>query len=73
MEDYYWQPMSTAPKDGSTILIYAFDLDDILGEFGEIIMVYWDKEQGGWVETSHIRSKDEPLDFAYWFPMPIAT
>jgi len=53
-----WQPIETAPKDGSDVLIYN-------PVSGEMFVCYWSK--GRWKFAVHIVMKDEPT---HWMPLP---
>ena len=54
-----WQPISTAPKDGTEILAYA----DNKGQKGERMVLYWDR--GFWLWGA-IAIHDP----THWMPLP---
>jgi len=56
-----WQPIETAPRDGTWILGYETFLDD---HHPCQRIVYWSKDRGCWF--------DDEYDFAptHWMPLP---
>ena len=55
-----WQPIETAPKDGSDILIWQPKED-------EQFVVYWDDVEDGWRFSPRHVLADEPT---HWMPLP---
>lgn len=65
-DDIGWQPIETAPKDGTAILGLC------KGEVGSLIMVVWWQESvwfTGWVSGGH-RSDYEDRFVTHWVPLP---
>lgn len=67
-----WQPIETAPKDGTRVLLYAnlrraslsgHDLDKDYGYW--IVLGSWEAEYGLWVDGSQCN----PLP-THWMPLP---
>lgn len=68
-----WQPIETAPKDGTEILLASWCLHDAPGgPFADYTVAAWDVEDcggdGGWATESGL----EPIDFepTDWMPVP---
>lgn len=61
-----WQPIETAPKDGSAVLLYpsgCWAEDDDRGE-----VAYWVEDMGGWVTQG--RRADDATEPTHWHPLP---
>jgi len=71
-----WQPIETAPKDGTRILIYPVRFHDVKAAryFNAPEITYWFgakpgyPESGYWVGAS--LRKHAPEDFTHWQPLP---
>jgi len=74
MTEQTWQPIDTAPKDGSTILAVMIYREG--GQYGGIHTIRWFEGWNGWVCSSVMiafDSKADPSDAAYpshWMPLP---
>lgn len=55
-----WQPIDTAPKDGSDVLLYA--------DF--CYTAFWDGSFRGWVDNA--RGSLWPIPATHWMPLPEA-
>ena len=56
-----WQPIETAPKDGSDILGFAADAVN-----PAIVVCYWNKD--GYFEESYFRELS--VELTHWLPLP---
>ena len=63
-----WQPIETAPKDGSTVLVATS---------GKVTAAWWDEDQSIWTELLVWNSvfdeyEAQPIGFAptHWMPLP---
>ena len=81
-----WQPIETAPKDGSHVLLFTYDFGAIEGWWDTRVtnfyksQVGWasydpDNAQGDWVSDWHVGSDQDPRLFCgstphYWVPLP---
>lgn len=63
--DSGWQPIETAPKDGTPILVWAPD-DDFSAMSG-IDLIWWDL--GQWLFSVAISYGGRPT---HWMPVPVA-
>jgi hypothetical protein len=69
-----WQPISTAPKDGSGILAVLVWKDD--GEFYDVQTIRWQDTWGEWVPSAvliHMENTGDPSDDVtptHWMPLP---
>ena len=65
-----WQPIATAPKDGTTVLVWC---PDIYGEIEPIpVAAYWDSMLAWWWPTYYAHgSIDEglPDEPTHWRPL----
>ena len=58
-----WMPMETAPKDGTTILVYGeWPLTDPIPD---IAFVHWDADDKTWTFDG-----EDMLIMYYWMPLP---
>lgn len=57
-----WQPMSTAPTDGTRVMLWA-------GYWHNLAYVGWDDDEGGPVWFNGDVVVDDP---EYWMPLPAA-
>lgn len=72
-----WQPIETAPKDGTRVLVYGtYQWEDYLDrqQTGAVTAYYiaadfWDDEDIGWVliSTNPYRDRAQPT---HWMPLP---
>jgi len=62
-----WQPMETAPKDGSMILAYAYWVDDGKECGDYYVMVCWDEIDQMWNEGGLLYEQDL---LTGWMPLP---
>ena len=63
-----WQPIATAPKDGTHLLLYGEYIPNeptIMFGPGEWIGFYI-KSKGKWVEHGEL----DPIDVTHWMPLP---
>lgn len=51
-----WQPIETAPKDGTSVLVY---------EGGHQAVVFWLGGSAGWSDGEHVK-----LSPTHWMPLP---
>lgn len=59
-----WQPIETAPKDGSELLFWS-------EREGGLYVVFWHGLRKSWLWTTHSLDGDEELKHAtYWMPLP---
>lgn len=58
-----WMPMETAPKDGTTILVYGHWPVD--GSVLDIAFAYWDADDLAWIFDG-----EEMLIMRCWMPIP---
>jgi hypothetical protein len=58
-----WQPIETAPKDGTTILVYGHWAVD--HNVPDIAFAYWDDDARFWIFDA-----EEMLTMLYWMPLP---
>lgn len=62
-----WQPIETAPKDGTPILIYDPPFNDFLSY--EIYVCSWDDYKAAWIEYSgECYAQYQPT---HWMPLPL--
>jgi hypothetical protein len=61
-----WQPMETAPQDGTMILLFPSSewTEDTDGDYE---VTYWDADLGGWYQHQHPDDYDGPT---HWMPLP---
>lgn len=59
-----WQPISTAPKDASEVLVWDGP--------GEAFVAFWHGKREQWLWTIHDLSGDEVLAPTHWMPLPDA-
>jgi hypothetical protein len=57
-----WQPIKTAPKDGTEILAWA--------RSDGFFVVFWYAHRGVWLWTAHELDGDEELNPTHWMPLP---
>jgi hypothetical protein len=58
-ERFEWQPIETAPKDGTWCLIWLI--------YNAAVVAFWDEEDQGWYG---IGNKIKPDEVTHWMPMP---
>lgn len=75
-----WQPIETAPKDGTFIDLWSDDLkmrvadcywgmpEHCCGEYGQYCDSDWHSLAPGWVESALNASIDD--SFTHWMPLP---
>ena len=68
-----WQDISTAPKDGTDVLLY-FPLEGLSSDWPKRIIAHWraiDGERGHWVwQARAFRSYSEEYQPTHWQPLP---
>lgn len=70
-----WQPIETAPKDGSDVLLY-FPLEGLSAGFEKVIIAHWRKSAGDlincyWVwQGRAYRGYSEAYQPTHWMPLP---
>lgn len=66
-----WQPIGTAPKDGTDVLVYAKESDD--DDYGQFVARWSASAWWGpsWVAYEH-RSETQYLYVTHWMPLPAA-
>ena len=57
-----WQPIETAPKDGTEILAWS--------RREGVFVVFWYTLMGGWCWTAHDLDGDETMNPTHWMPLP---
>ncbi len=57
-----WQPIETAPLDGSEIIVWSYRED--------AFVAFWHGPSNSWLWTSRDLSGDERLDPTHWQPLP---
>lgn len=76
-----WQPIATAPRDGSSIIVHKNDWPGCPGGVAEEcwsgntdVAAWWDGENGGkgaWIcYMAAIRDPDLHFEPTHWMPMP---
>lgn len=70
-----WQPIETAPKDGTEILAF-FDCREVQ-DGGLVDIIYWDevggpREQGCWHLGCESDCSRAPGYYTHWMPLPAA-
>ena len=55
-----WQPIGTAPKDGTNVLAY---------EDGAVTVLYWDEDRDSWFYP-YKGGKTRWPDITHWMPLP---
>ena len=61
-----WQPIETAPKDGTKILAWFAD--------GDYSIIYWGAYDDSWVQSLPGLGSDSgysPDTFSHWMPLPL--
>lgn len=61
-----WQPMSTAPRDGTVIFLYHKNRPEF-SRF-HISIAYWDAKHEAWWGRPARRAQDGA--FTHWMPLP---
>lgn len=64
-----WQPMETAPRDGTTILAHIPKLRGYTAR-QDVVPVHWSGWGGGTWENSTSGSKLMEFDLSHWMPLP---
>jgi hypothetical protein len=63
-----WQPIKTAPKDGESVLLATFDVDDYLP-----VVAFWDTSEGcdgGWFLYPTEGMHEVLYPPTHWMPLP---
>lgn len=63
-----WQPIETAPKDGTFVLLY--EREQYGHREGGVFMAMWDKNKGCWMLCKCTDLDDELI--THWMPLPDA-
>lgn len=67
-----WQPIETAPKDGSDVLLY-FPLEGLKG-WSRVVICHWrtiGDERGHWVwQDRAVRGYSDAYKPTHWMPLP---
>lgn len=62
MSENQWQPIETAPKDGTSILGAHYDA---------VFSVYWDLSANGWVDgRTNLYDELSTYPVTHWMPLP---
>ena len=65
-----WQPIETAPKDGTEVLVCGGDMDDMWCEQGKVVIASYDDWLfHSWTTTG---GREDPLKPSYWMPLPVS-
>ena len=64
-----WQPIETAPKDGTIILLSFYYLNGVHTNKSFVAMTEWEKEINGYKILSNLE-KDGTLKISHWMPIP---
>ena len=66
-----WQPLKTAPKDGSPVLLWArLGSHPPEGESFFPIVGFWHRSVGRWKVAPEVLNAPEDLIPTYWAPSP---
>jgi len=63
-EEMNWQPIKTAPKDGTLILTYSKDYR------AEYSVSYWCRGDEEWQTDFRQKGAYQQVDAEYWMPLP---
>lgn len=69
LEKYRWQPIETAPKDGTTVLLSFHYLNGVHSGKSFVSMLEWDKAIDGWGLFKNLEL-DGTLKISHWMPLP---
>lgn len=58
-----WQPIETAPKDGTKILLYAVIWPDVA-------VGSWDESNNGWMLYPDSEDSGRERNISHWMPLP---
>ena len=64
-----WQPIETAPKDGTIILLSFYYLNGVHPNKSFVAMTEWEKAINGYKILSNLE-KDGTLKISHWMPLP---
>lgn len=59
-----WEPIETAPKDGTLILTYSKDYR------AEYAVSYWCEYDEEWLTDFRQKGAEQQVDAEYWMPLP---
>lgn len=70
-----WQPIETAPKDGTHILVCLGPYDFHNFNSRPPMVVHWwgyEGESGFYLSTGIVQDSynDQPIEFTHWMPLP---
>jgi hypothetical protein len=63
-----WQPIETAPKDGTRILLGYYYFQDEGG--GSQLVAFWHQTHRMWCSTYQLFVDDSPFAPTHWMPLP---
>jgi uncharacterized protein DUF551 len=65
-----WQPIETAPKDGSNIMLY-YPLEGLDKSWERIVFCYWSERENNWVWSGRAcRTFSRGFQPTHWMPLP---
>jgi hypothetical protein len=62
-----WQPIETAPKDGTRILFLAYGDTVYLGQWSD----HWGSFEPEYSEVPMFNEPDDDRDVTHWMPLPL--
>jgi hypothetical protein len=69
MNNNEWQPIETAPTDGTIILLSFYYLNGVHPNKSFVAMTEWEKAINGYKILSNLE-KDGTLKISHWMPIP---
>jgi uncharacterized protein DUF551 len=65
-----WQPIETAPRDGTNIMLY-YPLKEVNESWEGIVFCYWNKWENNWVWSGRARRTfSRGFQPTHWMPLP---
>lgn len=63
-----WQPIETAPKDGTHIMVWDASFTDDFGSEPQNVVVCWCKDR--WELSHYDAFSCSPANVTHWMPLP---